>query len=109
MSLWRSLAWMLFAALGEVFGCYAIWLWVRGERSAWILPLGLLSLAVFGWALAQVPMTYAGRTFAAYGGVYVAVALGWLMIVERVQPTRSDVLGVGLVLAGTVVLILGRR
>ncbi len=100
---------MLLAGVTEVLGCYAIWLWVRQGRSAWLAPLGLLSLAVFGWSLAQVPMTFAGRTFAAYGGVYIAVAVAWLVVVERAQPTRWDWFGVGLCLLGTAVLVLNRR
>ena len=54
-------------------------------------------------------MTFAGRTFAAYGGIYVATALGWLIVVERATPSRWDWLGVALCLAGTTVLLVGRR
>jgi small multidrug resistance family-3 protein len=64
---------------------------------------------VFAWALTRVESSYAGRTFAAYGGVYVAAALAWLVVVERVRPDRWDLLGVGLCLAGTVIIILAPR
>ncbi len=109
MTLARDLGWMLLAAVTELLGCYAIWLWLRQGRTAWLIPLGLVSLAVFGWALAQVPMTFAGRTFAAYGGIYVTTALGWLIVVERATPSRWDWLGVALCLAGTSLLLVGRR
>ncbi|MBL8983850.1 MAG: YnfA family protein [Gemmatimonadetes bacterium] len=105
----RDLAWMLLAAVAEVLGCYAIWLWVRADRSAWLVVPGLGSLAVFGWALAQVPMSYAGRTFAAYGGVYIVVSVALLLVVERAAPSRWDWVGVGLCLAGAGVLVMGRR
>lgn len=101
--------WFLMAALMELLGCYAFWLWVRQERAAgWLLP-GLLALAVFGWALARAPGNFAGRAFAAYAGVYLVGALLWLMVVDRVRPDRWDLLGAALALAGALVIVYGPR
>jgi len=66
-------------------------------------------LCIFAWSLTRVEASFAGRTFAAYGGVYVAAALAWLVLVERARPTGSDLVGVGLCLAGTAVILLGSR
>jgi small multidrug resistance family-3 protein len=109
VNLARDVGWMLLAGVTELLGCYAIWLWIRQGRTTWLVPLGIGSLTLFAWALAQIPMTFAGRTFAAYRGVYVATALGWLIVVEQATPTRWDWLGVALCLAGTTVLLVGRR
>ncbi len=103
----RSVAWFLIAATGELAGCYAVWAWARLGRPAWWLGWGAASLCLFAWSLTRVETSFAGRTFAAYGGVYVAASLAWLVVVERGQPTVSDVVGVGLCLAGTAVILLG--
>lgn len=56
------------AALAEIAGCFAIWAWWRGASILWLLP-GIVSLALFGWLLALVEAGFAGRAYAAYGGV----------------------------------------
>jgi len=104
-----QLGWFLLAAVGELAGCYAVWAWVRLGRPAWWLGWGVVSLLVFAWALTRVESSYAGRTFAAYGGVYVAAALAWLVVVERVRPDRWDLFGVGVCLAGTLLIALAPR
>jgi small multidrug resistance family-3 protein len=67
-----------------------------------------LSLAVFAWLLTLHP-TGAGRTYAAYGGVYVATALGWLWLVEGQRPDRWDVLGGAVCILGMMIIVLGPR
>lgn len=73
----------------------------------WLLP-GLASLIAFAWLLTQVPGDIAaGRAFAAYGGIYIAATLAWLMLVEGLRPSAWDLAGVTLCLAGTSVILLG--
>ena len=69
---------LLFAvtAVAEIVGCYLPWLVVKQDKSAWLLLPAALSLALFAWLLTLHP-TAAGRTYAAYGGMYIAVALVW--------------------------------
>jgi len=102
-------AWFVLAAVGELAGCYAVWAWARDGRPAWWLTWGMASLMAFAWALTRIESSYASRTFAAYGGIYVAAALAWLMIVEGARPDRWDLIGVGLCVAGTLVIALGPR
>ena len=64
-----------------------------------------LSLAIFAWLLTLHPFA-AGRTYAAYGGVYVAVAIGWLWWVERMEPTRWDLIGAAVTIAGMAIIVL---
>lgn len=66
------------------------------------------SLALFVWLLTLHPAA-AGRTYAAYGGVYVAVALCWLWLVEGQQPNRWDLAGVLTILVGVGLIVLGPR
>ena len=64
-----------------------------------------LSLATFAWLLTLHPSA-AGRTYAAYGGMYIAVALIWLRVVDGVTLTRWDVVGAAIALSGMAVIAL---
>lgn len=95
-------------ALAEIVGCYLPYLWLRKGGSAWLLLPAAASLALFAWLLTLHP-TAAGRVYAAYGGVYVTVAIAWLWWVESVRPTRWDLLGVALCLLGMAVIMFAPR
>lgn len=86
-------------ALAEIVGCYLLYLWLKQGRSVWLLVPAALSLALFAWLL-TLHATAAGRVYAAYGGVYVGVALAWLWAVDQVRPTTWDLAGVGVALLG---------
>ena len=95
-------------AVAEIVGCYLPWLWLRQGRSAWLLLPAALSLALFVWLLTLHP-TAAGRVYAAYGGVYVAVALVWLWLVDGVRPLLTDWLGIAVCLLGMGIILLAPR
>ena len=97
------------AALAEIAGCYAVWAWWRMGASIWWLIPGAAALAVFATALALTPPDQAGRSFAAYGGVYIAASLIWLWAVEGARPGLPDILGAGLSLAGAAIILWGPR
>ena len=98
---------LLFAvtAVAEIVGCYLPWLVVKQDKSAWLLLPAALSLALFAWLLTLHP-TAAGRTYAAYGGMYIAVALVWLHFVDGVALTRWDLAGASIALAGMAIIVL---
>lgn len=98
------------AALAEIAGCFAVWAWLRLDKSPlWLFP-GMASLALFAWLLTRVDATaFAGRTYAAYGGVYIVASLLWLWLVEGLRPDRWDVLGGAVALAGTAIILWGPR
>ncbi|MEW6580525.1 MAG: YnfA family protein, partial [Chloroflexota bacterium] len=85
---------ILFAvtAVAEIVGCYLPWLVIKQDKSAWLLIPAAVSLGLFAWLLTLHP-TAAGRTYAAYGGMYIAVALAWLRWVDGVALTRWDAAG----------------
>lgn len=93
-------------AIAEIVGCYLPYLWLRKNGSAWLLVPAAASLALFAWLLTLHP-TASGRIYAAYGGVYVTVALIWLWRVDRVTLTTWDVSGVAIVLIGMGVIVWG--
>lgn len=86
-------------ALAEIIGCYMPYLWLKEGKPAWLLLPGALSLIVFAWLL-TLHEAAAGRVYAAYGGVYIGVALSWLWMVDKIRPTAWDLVGVALSLCG---------
>jgi len=93
------------AAVAEIAGCFAFWAWLRlGKPIWWIVP-GIASLVLFAYLLTRVESGFAGRTFAAYGGVYIAASLAWLALVERQTPDRWDLIGAGICLAGAAIIV----
>lgn len=106
---WMKLA-ALFAvtAVAEIVGCYLPWLVIKQAKPLWLLLPGGLSLVLFAWLLTLHP-TAAGRTYAAYGGIYIAVALMWLRFVEGVQLTRWDIAGGLIALVGMSAIALQPR
>ena len=95
-------------ALAEIVGCYLPYLWLKQGRSAWLLVPAALSLAAFAWLLTLHPNA-AGRVDAAYGGVYISVALVWLWVVDSVRPTVTDWVGVGFCLLGMGIIMAGAK
>lgn len=97
------------AALAEIAGCFAFWAWLRLGRSAlWLLP-GSASLIAFAWLLTRSDADFAGRAYAAYGGVYIATALLWLWLAEGKAPDRWDLAGALLCLAGAGLIVYAPR
>ncbi|MFG0381706.1 YnfA family protein [Pseudomonas sp. zbq_18] len=101
--------WFFLAALFEIAGCYAFWMWLRLGKSAWWIAPALLSLTVFALLLTRIEATYAGRAYAAYGGVYIVASLFWLGLIERTRPLLSDWLGAALCLIGASIILFGPR
>lgn len=104
----QNFLWFAFAALCEIAGCYAAWMWLRLGRSAWWLAPGAVALLLFALALTRVETAFAGRAYAAYGGVYIVSSLMWLAVVERTAPRVADYAGAALCIAGAGVIIAWR-
>ena len=99
----------VFAAAGEIAGCFAFWAWLRLHKTPlWTIP-GTISLIFFACVLTRVDAAAAGRVYAAYGGIYILSSLIWLWSVEGVRPDRWDVIGASCCLLGTAVILFGPR
>lgn len=92
-------------AVAEIVGCYLPWLVLRQDKSEWLLVPAAVSLALFAWLLTLHPSA-AGRTYAAYGGMYIVMALVWLYLVDGVALSRWDIAGAGIALIGMAVIAL---
>jgi len=95
-------------AVAEIVGCYLPYLWLKEGKSAWLLVPAAISLAFFAWLLSLHP-TAAGRVYAAYGGVYVMVAIFWLWGVDGVRPTTWDIVGSLVAVTGMAIIMIGAR
>ena len=102
---------VLFVAAGlcEIGGGYLVWGWMREHKPlAWAL-LGALILAAYGVVAALQPIPEFGRVYAAYGGVFIALALAWSVLVDGFEPDRYDLLGAVICVAGAVVMVAPPR
>jgi len=95
----------ILTALAKIIGCYVPWLVLRQNKSPWLLLSAAVSLAIFEWILTLYPSA-TGRTYAAYGGVYIVVALLWLRLVDGVSLTLWDISGVLVALMGMAIIVL---
>jgi small multidrug resistance family-3 protein len=102
----RTFVLFVLTALAEILGCYLPYIWLRKSGSPWLLIPAAISLGVFAWLLTLHPAA-AGRVYAAYGGVYIAVALVWLWRVDGVALTRWDITGAAVALAGMGIIVWG--
>lgn len=103
-----SIFFFVVAAVAEIAGCYAVWAVLRlGRSPLWLVP-GAGSLAVFAAMTTLFDAAFAGRAYAAYGGIYIAGSVLWLAAVEGIRPDRWDLIGAGLSVSGTLVILYGR-
>jgi len=97
------------AAIAEIGGCFAFWTWLRLGRSPLWGIVGAVSLVIFGVLLTRSEVAFAGRAYAAYGGVYIAASLLWLLLMEGVVPDRWDIIGAGICLVGAALILWAPR
>lgn len=99
----------LAAAVAEIAGCFAFWAWLRHGRSAWWVLPGLAALAAFAYLLTRIDVDYAGRAYAAYGGIYITASLMWLWLAEGLRPNYWDIAGAGLAVLGALTILVGSQ
>ena len=104
----KTFALFALTAVAEIVGCYLPYLWLKQGKSAWLLVPAAASLALFAWLLSLHP-TAAGRVYAAYGGVYIAVAIFWLWWVDGIRPTGWDLLGSAVAISGMAIIMLAPK
>ncbi|MCQ8822422.1 YnfA family protein [Pseudoalteromonas agarivorans] len=104
----KTIALFIITALAEIIGCYLPYLWLKEDKSIFLLIPAAVSLALFAWLLTLHP-TAAGRVYAAYGGVYICMALLWLWAVDDVKLTMWDVVGGAVALLGMAIIIFAPK
>ncbi|MDC9502013.1 MULTISPECIES: YnfA family protein [unclassified Pseudoalteromonas] len=104
----KTIALFIITALAEIIGCYLPYLWLKEDKSIFLLIPAAISLALFAWLLTLHPAA-AGRVYAAYGGVYICMALLWLWAVDGVKLTMWDVVGGAVALLGMAIIIFAPK
>ncbi|GBF26230.1 hypothetical protein MnTg02_01267 [bacterium MnTg02] len=109
MFVMHSVVFYILAAIFEIAGCFAFWAWLKLDKSAlWAIP-GAASLIVFAYLLTRIDSAFAGRAYAAYGGVYIAASLAWLWLFEGQRPDRWDLIGASICLSGAAIILWAPR
>ena len=80
-------------------------MWLRRGVTPLVALLGIASLVGFAVALTRVDSAFAGRAYAAYGGIYIAASLVWLWAAEGQRPTVTDLIGATLAVIGALVIV----
>jgi len=104
----KTILLFLVTAVAEIVGCYLPYLWLTQGKSPWLLVPAAISLATFAWLLSLHP-TAAGRIYAAYGGVYIFVAIVWLWLVDGIKPSVWDIVGSSVALVGMSIIMFAPR
>ncbi|MGZ0077197.1 YnfA family protein [Methylomonas sp. YC3] len=104
----RTVLLFLLTAVAEIVGCYLPYLWLTQGKSPWLLVPAALSLTAFAWLLSLHP-TSAGRIYAAYGGVYIFVAILWLWLVDGITPSLWDIVGSSVALVGMSIIMFAPK
>jgi small multidrug resistance family-3 protein len=106
----RSILLFAVAGLCEIGGGYLVWLWLRNGRGVWLGALGGLFLFLYGVLPTLQPATAPfGRVYAAYGGIFVALSIGWGWWIDGVQPDRYDIVGGLIALVGVAIIMYAPR
>ncbi|GGW29770.1 YnfA family protein [Streptomyces xantholiticus] len=109
MSVARSAALFLVAALFEIGGAWLVWQGLR-EHRGWIwIGAGVVALGLYGVVATFQSDADFGRILAAYGGVFVAGSIAWGMVADGYRPDRYDITGALICLAGMAVIMYAPR
>lgn len=104
----KTIGLFILTALAEIIGCYLPYLWLREGKTIWLLLPAVLSLTLFAWLLTLHP-TASGRVYAAYGGVYIFMAVMWLWMIDGIRPTIWDMVGSTVALLGMAIIMFAPR
>jgi small multidrug resistance family-3 protein len=108
MAIIRSFALFLLAGLFEIGGGYLVWLWLKEGKPLWFGITGGVILALYG-IVATWQMANFGRVYAAYGGIFIVMALLWAWKVDGFKPDRYDIIGALIALIGACVIVYAPR
>jgi small multidrug resistance family-3 protein len=97
------------AAILEIGGCYAFWMWLKLNRTPLWAGVGVIALVSFAWVLTRIEMSFAGRAYAAYGGIYVVATLVWMWLVEGARPDRWALVGGAVCLMGCAIIVFSPK
>lgn len=104
MSVIKSFFLFIIAGLLEIGGGYLVWLWIKQDKPFWYGVAGGIILALYGVAATMQTANF-GRVYAAYGGIFIAMALLWAWKVDGFKPDKYDIIGAMVALIGAGIII----
>ena len=104
----KSIAYFILAGFCEIGGGYLIWLWLREGGAVWLAVLGGIILVLYGVVATLQPANF-GRVYAAYGGIFIAMAIIWGWQVDKITPDRFDIIGGLICLVGMAMIMYWPR
>ena len=104
----KSVLLFLLAGLCEIGGGYLVWLWLREGKPFWVGIVGALTLALYGVVATLQPANFA-RTYATYGGFFIALSLLWAYKFDNFRPDKYDIIGASIALFGVCIIFYAPR
>ena len=108
MSVIKAIGIFVIAGLCEIGGCYLVWIWLKEDKPFWIGVIGLIVLGLYG-VVASWQSANFGRVYAAYGGIFIVLAILWGWKVDGFVPDKFDVIGGAIALFGMAVIMFAPR
>lgn len=108
LAILKSISLFVLAGLCEIGGGYMIWLTLREEKPWWVGVLGGIVLIGYGVVATWQPANF-GRVYAAYGGIFIIMAIFWGWKVDGIVPDRYDLIGGAIALIGMLVIMYAPR
>jgi small multidrug resistance family-3 protein len=91
MVITKSLFYFILAALCEIGGGYLVWLWLRENKSLWLALVEAVVLIFYGIVPTFQPAHF-GRVCAAYGGIFIVMAMLWAWQIDKIPPDKFDMI-----------------
>jgi small multidrug resistance family-3 protein len=96
------------AALMEIGGGYLVWQWIRKKKRIFIGLTGGIILFVYG-IIPTLQPSHFGRTYAAYGGIFIISSIIWGIVVDKKKPDRFEIIGSLIAVCGAVMIFYTPR
>lgn len=108
MEIAKSLFYFILAGLCEIGGGYLVWLWLREGKSSWLALIGAIVLISYGF-IQTLQQANFGRVYAAYGGIFIVLAILWGWQIDGIAPDKFELIGGLLALIGVFVIMYWPR
>ncbi|BFT75415.1 YnfA family protein [Paenibacillus sp. P36] len=97
------------AGLAEIGGGYLVWLWLRESKPLWYGIVGSIILIVYGIIPTLQSFPSFGRVYAAYGGVFIILAVLWGWVIDKKTPDLYDWTGAVVCVIGVSIMLWAPR
>ncbi|MGB9201873.1 YnfA family protein [Methanobacterium sp.] len=104
----KSIFLFVLAGLCEIGGGYLIWLWLREGKGWELAVIGAVVLVLYGIIPTLQPSNF-GRVYAAYGGIFIIMALVWGWQIDKIVPDRFEIIGAAIALIGVSIIMYWPR